>query len=63
MAKRRKQGLCYNCDKPYVRGHKCPRLFYLEVKDKEDDEPGDTELAAFDPETLMISPCHCWDPH
>lgn len=27
MADRRRQGLCYNCDEPYVRGHKCPRLF------------------------------------
>jgi hypothetical protein len=38
-----------------LRGHKCPRLFYLEVTDYEDDEPGDTEPTAFDPETPMIS--------
>jgi hypothetical protein len=36
MAERRKLGLCYNCDEPYVRGHKCPRLFYLEVSDYEE---------------------------
>jgi len=41
MAERRRQGLCYNCDEPYVRGHKCPRLFYLEVTDF--DEAEDTE--------------------
>jgi hypothetical protein len=31
------QGLCYNCDEQYVRGHKCPRLFYLEVADPEEE--------------------------
>lgn len=62
MADRRKLGLCYNCDEPYVRGHKCPHLFYLEVSDyvvKPDDEatePEPTEeLVAFDPDTPMIS--------
>ena len=30
---RRRQGLCFNCDEPYVPGHVCPRLFYLEVAD------------------------------
>jgi hypothetical protein len=30
---RRRQGLCLNCDEPYVRGHVCQRLFYLEVDD------------------------------
>lgn len=63
MADRCKLGLCYNCDEPYVRGHKCPHLFYLEVtdyvvKEPEDDEPPaatDTEAAAFDPEQPMIS--------
>ena len=38
MAERRRQGLCYNCDEPYVRGHKCPRLFYLEVTDFDDND-------------------------
>jgi hypothetical protein len=38
MADRRRQGLCYNCDEPYVRGHKCQRLFYLEVTDHIDDQ-------------------------
>jgi hypothetical protein len=33
MLERRRQGLCYNCDEPYVRGHKCQRLFYLEIAD------------------------------
>jgi hypothetical protein len=38
MAERRRQGLCYNCDEPYVRGHKCPRLFYLDVTDFDDND-------------------------
>jgi hypothetical protein len=29
MPERRRQGLCYNCDEQFVRGHKCPRLFCL----------------------------------
>lgn len=66
MADRCKLGLCYNCDEPYIRGHKCPHLFYLEVIDyiieePEDDTPDDAaiaesaEPAAFDPEQPMIS--------
>jgi hypothetical protein len=61
MALRRKQGLCYNCDEPYARGHKCARLFYLEVADYIVEEPDDaagtptTEQAAFDPDAPMIS--------
>jgi hypothetical protein len=31
MTERRRQGLCYNCDEPFVRGHHCQCLFYLEV--------------------------------
>ena len=41
MAERRRKGLCFNCDEQYVRGHKCQRLFYLEVTDDDDD---DTDL-------------------
>lgn len=33
MAERRRQGLCYNYDEQYVRGHRCPHLFYLEAED------------------------------
>lgn len=36
---RRQKGLCFNCDEPYVRGHVCPRLFYLECDDYLVDEP------------------------
>ena len=40
MQERRRQGLCYNCDEQYVRGHVCPCLFFLEVDDFHD---GDAE--------------------
>jgi hypothetical protein len=38
MDERHRQGLSYNCDEKYVRGHRCPRLFYLEVMDDDNDE-------------------------
>lgn len=38
MMERRRQGLCFNYDDPYVRGHKCDRLFYLEVTDCDEEE-------------------------
>ncbi|XP_066395670.1 uncharacterized protein [Miscanthus floridulus] len=66
MVERRRQGLFYNCDKPYVRGHKCARLFYLEVADyimeEPDDDAEDNKAAPpaanpppFDPDAPMIS--------
>jgi len=43
MSERRKMGLCYNCDEPYVQGHKCTWLFYLEVSDYLVEEPSDSD--------------------
>ena len=43
MSERRKQGLCYNCDEPYVQGHKCARLFYLEAADYIVEEPDEDD--------------------
>jgi hypothetical protein len=39
MSERKEKGLCYNCDEVYSRGHRCQRLFHLEVlsEDEEDD--------------------------
>ena len=55
MADRRRQGLCYNCDEQYARGHKCQRLFYLEVSDfVDDDEPPQDAIPAA-PEEPLIS--------
>jgi hypothetical protein len=38
--------LCYNCDEPFVRGHQCKRLFYLESSDYIDDEGGPADAGA-----------------
>ncbi|WVZ93159.1 hypothetical protein U9M48_039163 [Paspalum notatum var. saurae] len=51
MEERRRQGLCFNCDVPFVRGHHCQRLFYLEVEDSDDnvnatETPADTDIDA-----------------
>jgi hypothetical protein len=40
---RRRQGLCYNCDEPFVRGHQCKRVFYLEARDFTDDNDTSTD--------------------
>jgi len=45
MAERRKQGLYYNCDEQYIRGHKCAWLFYLEASDYIVEEPDDADEA------------------
>jgi hypothetical protein len=37
MTERHHHGLYYNCDEQYVHGHKCTRLFYLEVADTEEE--------------------------
>jgi hypothetical protein len=40
MADRREKGSCFNCDKKFSQGHRCPCLFYLEViDDVEEEEP------------------------
>ena len=55
MAEHRKQGLCYNCDEQYVRGHKCARLFYLEASDyiveelEDSEESGQSTTATAEP--------------
>jgi hypothetical protein len=62
MAECRKLDLCYNCDEPFARGHKCARLFYLEAPDyiveepeEQDDAPPPAEETQFGPDKLMIS--------
>ncbi|KAG6486161.1 hypothetical protein ZIOFF_054731 [Zingiber officinale] len=46
MAERRAKGLCFNCDESYSMGHKCKRLFWIEVSDdeKEGEEEGEVNL-------------------
>jgi hypothetical protein len=53
MLERRRLGLCFNCDEQYTRGHKCPKLFYLEVADSDEDTTGSQGQQA--PEEPLIS--------
>jgi hypothetical protein len=32
MAERHRQGLCFNCDEKFARGHKCAHLFFIEYE-------------------------------
>jgi hypothetical protein len=38
MANRR-QGLCFNCDEKFTRGHKCAHLFFIEHDDSIQEDP------------------------
>ena len=60
MQERRRQGLCYNCDEQYVRGHVCPRLFYLEADDFAVDKelPAEDAVPAVFPEELHVDGAH-----
>src|SRR6185437_13876382 len=31
MTQRRAEGLCYNCDEKFVTGHRCKKLFVIEI--------------------------------
>jgi hypothetical protein len=42
---RRRKGLYFNCDEPYVQGHVCQRLFYL-LNDDYVEEPAEVAAAA-----------------
>ncbi|XP_055960653.1 transposon Tf2-1 polyprotein [Mercurialis annua] len=44
MEERRAKGLCFNCDEKFEIGHRCKKLFWLEVL-VEEDEPDDEEPA------------------
>ena len=37
MEERRQRGLCFNCEEPFVRGHQCKRLFWLDLVEEDDD--------------------------
>lgn len=47
MDERRRQGLCFNCDEPYSRGHYrvCRRLFFLELGEDDTDNDSATDQA------------------
>ena len=65
MQERRRQGLCYNCDEQYVRGHVYPHLFYLEVDDFVDDDgapAGDVVAAVLPKEQAVDGVAHAHAP-
>lgn len=50
MQIRRDKGLCFNCDKKFVPGHRCKRLFLIDlVEDETSSEEDDEADAAADP--------------
>lgn len=53
MEERRSKGLCFNNDEPFTRGHKCKRLFWLELV--EDEDGNAAEAAAIQEEQSEIS--------
>jgi hypothetical protein len=62
MTERRRMGLCYNCDDQYVKGHKCPQLFYLEVSDY-DEVDAEPEQSEEEMPPTNLTPCHYWDSY
>jgi hypothetical protein len=49
---RHRQGLCYNYDEPFVRGHQCKRVFYLKARDFTNDNDAATDHETGDPTTV-----------
>ena len=40
LEEKRAEGLCYNCDSKYTKGHKCAekKLFYIDCEEEEEKE-------------------------
>jgi hypothetical protein len=57
MAERRRQGLCFNCDEKFVRGHKCAHLFLVEYDDSglDDGSAGDGEPTDDEPRISLYA--------
>ncbi|XP_039827557.1 uncharacterized protein LOC120689329 [Panicum virgatum] len=50
MSQRRAEGLCYNCDEKFVTGHRCKKLFVIEIVgfDDADTNPTAATISATD---------------
>ena len=56
MAQCRTDGLCYNCDEKFVPGHRCQKLFVIEIVGFDDtEEPQETAAISGDLDTLGTS--------
>ncbi|WVZ70933.1 hypothetical protein U9M48_019562 [Paspalum notatum var. saurae] len=53
MAQRRVAGLCYNCDEKFTYGHKCKKLFSLEIVPEDDPVEPEQEQAQSEEEPLI----------
>ena len=55
MDDRRRQGLCFNCNEKYARGHNhvCQRLFFLDLS-KEDEAEDVAPLVNLDDPTISL---------
>ena len=40
LEEKRAKGLCYNCDKKWIKGHKCAKnkLFYIDCEEEEEKD-------------------------
>lgn len=52
---RRLKGLCFSCDKPFNHGHKCKKLFSLDLLEEEDDSVEEPVPDSTKEEQLEIS--------
>jgi hypothetical protein len=52
----RRQGLCYNCDEPYVHGHVYQQLSYLELADYVVDDDATRDVATEDADQHVANP-------
>ena len=54
MEERRLQGLCFNCDEPFVRVHQCKKVFRIDLIEGDEEEgPTDQETQTNQPEISL----------
>ncbi|XP_068639378.1 uncharacterized protein [Aristolochia californica] len=54
MEARKEQGLCFNCDEHYTRGHRCKKRFWVELEEEDEEEaPPVEEVATDEPEVSI----------
>lgn len=51
MASQREQGLCFNCEEKFHRGHRCASRFFLFIS--EEDDPPPLHIPASDPPNVI----------
>ncbi|KAK6243557.1 hypothetical protein QUC31_009966 [Theobroma cacao] len=51
MEERQLKGLCCNCDEPFIRGHQCKKLFWIDSV-----EEGDEDQTKYEPHANIDQP-------